>query len=291
MQRIDFITKDNVYLHGILYDAPSKEKVIIAVHGMGSDVFRDRKAAIAQKASEKQISYFCFNNRGHDFVNYIKRKKDGKLKDELCGSAYEDVLDSYYDILGAVQKMIELGYKNIYLQGHSLGCTKIVYTYNKMMQENNQVLEKIKAIALLSFLDMPSLFKIYLGERYLEKLEYAENQENVKYAMMPFDSFVNPISVKTFLRYNKYNEEIDFAKHGEKEYNYEKLNNIKVPLFMRWGNNNEFIQIPADKLSKKISEKLDNKNKDVGFIDGADHHYTGKENKMAEELIAFIDKN
>lgn len=291
MQRIDFITKDNVYLHGILYDAPSKEKVIIAVHGMGSDVFRDRKVAIAKKASEKQISYFCFNNRGHDFVNYIKRKADGKLKDELCGSAYEDVLDSYYDILGAVQKMIELGYKNIYLQGHSLGCTKIVYTYNKMMQENNQVLEKIKAIALLSFLDMPSLFKIYLGERYLEKLEYAENQENVKYAMMPFDSFVNPISVKTFLRYNKYNEEIDFAKHGEKEYNYEKLNNIKVPLFMRWGNNNEFIQIPADKLSKKISEKLDNKNKDIGFIDGADHHYTGKENKMAEELIAFIDKN
>lgn len=290
MQIIDFMTKDKIYLHGILYETKSKENIIISVHGMASDVFRDRKTAIAQKAVEKEISYFCFNNRGHDLVNYIKRNVDGKLKDELCGAAYEDVLDSYFDIVAAIEKMIDLGYKNIYLQAHSLGCTKTVYTYNRLLKENNNLISRIKGICLLSFLDMPSLFKFYLGNKYLKTLKYAEENEKEKYAMMPYESFVNPISVKTFLRYNKYNEGIDFAKHGEQDYNYDILNNIKIPIFMRWGNNNEFIQISADKLVKKISEKLENNNKDIGFIDGADHHYMGKENKMAEEMMNFINK-
>ena len=41
-------------------------------------------------------------------------------------------------------------YNEIYLMGHSLGCTKTIYTYNKLIEEKQEkILEKIKGILLL----------------------------------------------------------------------------------------------------------------------------------------------
>ena len=71
--------------------------------------------------------------------------------------------------------MLELGYTDIYLQGHSLGCTKIVYTYNKLKNENN--VKNIKGIMLLSLVDIPDCQKYDLGDKYAEMMEYAENKE------------------------------------------------------------------------------------------------------------------
>ena len=59
----------------------------------------------------------------------------GKRQKFLGGTSFEDVLESYEDIVGAIVKLKELGYKNIYLQGHSLGSTKVVYTYNKLLEK------------------------------------------------------------------------------------------------------------------------------------------------------------
>ena len=101
-----------------------------------------------------------------------------KKQKELAGTAYEDVLEGYEDILGAIQKLKELGYNNIYLQGHSLGCTKIVYTYNKLLEQNNiEMLNLIKGIILLSLVDIPLAIKVYLKDKYIKYLEYAENKE------------------------------------------------------------------------------------------------------------------
>ena len=87
---------------------------------------------IAKEANKAGIDYFCFNNRGSEIAKYIEKNMDGKKEKRIAGTAYEDVLEGYEDIVGAMLKLKELGYQNIYLQGHSLGCTKIVYTYNEL---------------------------------------------------------------------------------------------------------------------------------------------------------------
>ena len=63
-----------------------------------------------------------------------------------------------------------------------------------------------------------------------EDLKYAEEKEckNELLDLMPNGSFIHPISVKTFLRYAKYNKEIDFAQYSNKEYNFDELNNILI---------------------------------------------------------------
>ena len=292
MELINFMATDGVNLEGILYKASSNisEKIILSVHGMTSNCFKKRDIEIAKKANEKGIDYFAFNNRGSEIVKYIEKETEGQPAKELAGTAYEDVLEGYEDIVGAIIKLKELGYKNIYLQGHSLGCTKIVYTYNELINnDETEILENIKGVILLSLVDIPMALKVYLRDNFKQYLDYAEKleRENKICEMMPRESFIHPISVKSFLRYARDNKDIDFANYG-KDNELEKLNNIQVPLFMRWGNDNEMIVQQADELSTMVNNIITNENKNIYYIDGANHSYTGKEKELAEQIVEFV---
>ena len=294
MERIDFLATDGVKLNGILYNCKEKSnEVILAVHGMTSNCFKERDKIISENSNKNGIDYFCFNNRGSELARYIKKDINGKEEKIIAGTSYEDVLEGYEDILGAIIKLKELGYENIYLQGHSLGCTKIVYTYNELVDEEEyDVLSNIKGVILLSLIDIPKAIKVYLGDKFSEYVSLAEEkeQEYKSYELMPKDAFINPISAKTFLRYVRDNKDIDFAGYG-KDNELEKLNNIKDPLMMRWGNQNEMILQSADELVNIVTNIIENKNKDIDYIDGANHQYNGKEKELAEQIIEFIKSN
>ena len=292
MERIDFLATDGINLNGFIYKADTSsnsKKVILAVHGMSSNCFKKRDEIIAKKMNENGIDYFCFNNRGSELVKYIRKNINGKKEKHLGGTTYEDVLEGYEDIVGAILKLEELGYKEIYLQGHSLGCTKIVYTYNELKEEEDKNLENIKGVILLSLIDIPSTLKIYLRDKFDTYLNLAEEKEKagLKKELMPKDAFIHPISVKSFLRYARDNKEIDFARYSE-DNEFEKLNNIDCPIMMRWGNNNEMILQNAEELVELINQKINNSKKDISFIDGADHGYHDKEEILAEQILEFV---
>ncbi len=293
MKVIYFLATDGIKLDGLLYTSESKtEDIILSIHGMGSNCMKKRETTIAKLANENNIDYFGFNNRGSELVKYTRRYTEGKREKNLGGTSYEDVLEGYEDITGAIIKLKELGYKNIYLQGHSLGCTKIVYTYNELKEEQDDMLGNIKGVILNSLIDIPKAIKVYLRDSFNKYLEYAENKEreNKLQDMMPREAFIHPISVKSFLRYARDNKEIDFAKYGE-DSELIKLNNIDVPLFMRWGNDNEMITQKADELVDLVNNIITNPNKDIDYIDGANHSYDTKEEELAKQIIEFINRN
>ncbi len=293
MKVIYFLATDGIKLDGLLYTSENKtEDIILSIHGMGSNCMKKRETTIAKLANENSIDYFGFNNRGSELVKYTRRYTEGKREKNLGGTSYEDVLEGYEDITGAIIKLKELGYKNIYLQGHSLGCTKIVYTYNELKEEQDDMLSNIKGVILNSLIDIPKAIKVYLRDSFNKYLEYAESKEreNKLQDMMPREAFIHPISVKSFLRYARDNKEIDFAKYGE-DSELIKLNNIDVPLFMRWGNDNEMITQKADELVDLVNNIITNPNKDIDYIDGANHSYDAKEDELAKQIIEFINRN
>lgn len=289
LERVYFVTEDKLELVGLL-EKPAKttNKVVISIHGMQSNCLKQRETILSNAISKSGTAYFTFNNRGYEVMTYTK-KTNGK-KELNGGVVYEDVLDSYYDIKAAIEKMLELGYTEIYLQGHSLGCTKIVYTYNKLKKENN--VKNINGVILLSLVDIPECQKYDLGNnKYDEMMKYAEQKEKEGKLrdLMPEESFDHPISVKSYLRYFKYNKEIDFARFSDKDYNFEELNNIEIPLFLRWGNVHELVIQDLNKLVEFLKNKIHNPKLDINYIDGADHGYTGKEELLANQIIKFID--
>lgn len=287
LERVYFNTEDEIELVGLL-ERPTNptKRVVISVHGMQSNCLKRREDILSKEISNAGVAYFAFNNRGAELMTYTRKTTGEKVLNG--GSVYEDVLDGYYDIKGAINKMLELGYTDIYLQGHSLGCTKIVYTYNKLKNEKN--VKNIKGIMLLSLVDIPDCQKYDLGDKYAEMMEYAENKEKEGKLndLMPIESFDHPICVRSYLRYFKYNKDIDFARFWDKDYNFKELNNIQIPLFLRWGNVHDLVLQNLSNLIEILKSKIQNEKLDIGYIDGADHGYTGKEETLAKEIISFI---
>ncbi len=281
---VKFNATDGIHLDGILYKCDSKsKKVLIQIHGMTSNCFKDRDRIIAQRVKEIGIDVLDFNNRGSDVVRYIKNDNVTLL----AGMAYEKVEDCYFDVVGAIEFALSLGYEEIYLQGHSLGSTKVVYTYNKLQKENSKLLNNIKGVILLSLVDIAGLIKSEAGDEFIKIAEEKANRGELM-DLMPFKCFIHPISVKSFLQYTKHNENFDFARYSKSDDNFEVLNSIKCPIFMRWGNVNELIKQDAKDLAEFMNKKITNSNKNISYINGADHSYHGKTEQLAEEIKQFL---
>ena len=291
IEKIFFETEDKAELVGLLHKGEETKKVVISIHGMTSDCLKRRDDIIAKNMTKNNIDFFSFNNRGNNVIAYLTKEIGGIYAKQKAGTAYEDVQDSYYDIKSAISEMLKLGYEEIYLQGHSLGCTKIVYTYNKLKQKNEKkYLEAIKGIMLLSLIDIPKAQKVNLGDKYEWMLNYAieKEKEGKQEELMPNESFIHPLSVRTYLRYFRDNEKIDFARYSDADYTYTELNNIDTPLFMRWGTVFEMIEQPASELAELVNSKILNQKKDISYITGANHGYTDKEQEVAEQMLKFI---
>lgn len=290
MEVIKFGAKDGVILDGILNICKEKtNKILIQIHGMTSNCFNNREKVISETVANIGIDTICFNNRGSEVIRYAKKIVDGEDQSFLAGTAYENIEESYFDIVGAIEFAMSLGYKEIYLQGHSLGSTKVVYTYNKLKEENNAILNNIKAIILLSLVDIPGTVEFEADTSFID-LALEKERQGKEMELMPFESYINPMSVKTFLRYTKYNEDIDFARYGALDDDFEILNKIQVPLFMRWGNDNELIKQDAKDLVEFVNSKINNQNKDIGYIEGANHSYSGYEEELAEQIKSFFKR-
>lgn len=289
LEKVYFELEDKVELVGLLHRPENTtDEVVISIHGMQSNCFKKREDILSKVINNAGIAYFAFDNRGANLMCYTK-KTDG-TKTLNGGSVYEDVLESYYDIKGAIEKMLELGYTKIHLQGHSLGCTKIVYAYNRLKKENYKNLENIQSIILLSLVDLVDLQKYDLGiDKYNKMLELAIEKETrgEEMELMPFDSFDHPISVKSYLRYYRDNQEIDFAKFNDNNYDFKEINNISIPLFLRWGENDLVVQ-KLDELIELLKTKINNPKLDIGYIKNTDHGYTNKEEVLGEEIKKFL---
>ena len=282
---IKFNATDGIILDGYLNKCQKNtNSILIQIHGMTSNCFKNRDNIISNKVAELNIDTLCFNNRGSEIIKYCQKENGEKI---LQGTAYEDVEECFYDIVGAIKFVVNLGYQNVYLQGHSLGSTKIVYAYNKMLKENNKYLKYIRAIILLSLVDIPDIINTFTPKKFIE-LANVKEKENKLDELMPMETSIHPFSVKTFLRYIKYYENINFAQYNNENYNYEELNNINVPLYMRWGTEQELIKQNVNYLVNTLKNKLNNKYFDIGYIDGANHSYYGKEDALASEICGFL---
>ena len=293
---VSFKAKDNTILDGLIYNySDVKDTIIISTHGMIGNCFKEREKAIARIIQNTNIALLIYNNRGTGILTQMKKKDDNKESYFVGGFASENILDCYYDIKGAIEFALSHGYKKIFLQGHSLGSTKTVYTYYKLKNEKYEKLDCIKGLILLSLLDMPQgivdVFK-YSDEQIRDITNYAYKMKNDEKGdqLMPEGTFMQPITVDEFIRLCLNSDEYNYAKYHDVNYEYKELNNINIPLFMRWGNNGELISQNPKELVEMLNNKIKNHNKDFDFIDGANHCFNEYEDILAKQIIEFINK-
>ncbi len=279
---IRFKTKDNLKLQGLLYE-PKQEtnKAIIHVHGWIGNFYENTFIdSIANSALQKNIAFFTFNNRGAGIVTEFIRND----KRENIGSSLEIFEESIFDIEEAVNFMQKKGYKEIILQGHSLGCQKIIY------RQNSKKDRRIKGLILLSPVnDVEFVSKKILGKsKYKKSIKIAKEMiQNGKGqdAVPGWMQFYPLLSANMFIQVS------DPASTSGKIFDYSgeliELKNIETPVLAIFGSKDNYQIEPAEKL-----EFLKNTIGCSTFLmNNSDHWFTSHERVLAKNVLQWITKN
>ena len=117
-------TSDGLLLHGYYISSSDRKTVVLQIHGMAGNFYENNFTHVfAKYFAKKNIGYLTANNRGNgkdtDF-NTIT----GDLK--RIGSQYELLEEAHLDITPFIKFLVEEGYTDIVLMGHSAGTVKSV---------------------------------------------------------------------------------------------------------------------------------------------------------------------
>lgn len=273
---------DKIEQVGILYTPTNNtNKIVIHVHGLGGNFYENKFLdTLAETYTSKNYAFLTFNNRGNGYISDLYKTNETVV----IGGSLERFEDCLLDIDGIVD-WCKNKYNEIILEGHSYGCNKVLYYYNKRKNTN------IKKIVLLSPCDIPSE-----GKKFLSKEEYdiAKEEatrlvnENKEKELINFSVMSNgKIAAGTYYYDFLPGGEDDFIRYADgKNKRSLVLNSIDIPVLVVFGNIDENVLTePIDTVKEYLKNNISNCN--IQIIDGANHSY---ENKY-EELGEIISNN
>ncbi len=287
ISKVFFTTEDNFKLVGLLYATEVKgilprikklNKVVIFIHGMYSDCLKRRDDIFGEELNKAGYAYFTFNNRGAEVGNLNM--------DMLQGTAFENPYDGYYDIEAAIKAMEKRGFREIHILGHSLGSSKVLNWYPK--KKTN-----VTSIGLLSLTALSDKYRQVAGDKaYKIAISIVESRisKGKGNELLRPEIYPKPISANTFNTIFNSQSEFNTVFYEDENWKAESLNVIEEPLFMRYGTVNETITRSADETVNLIKKLVKNEKLDVGYVNGADHSYHGKENELINEYIEFLKR-
>lgn len=150
MKFVETKTKDDLILQGLLAEPKNKtDSVILHIHGMSGNFWENGFIKnMLEDYPKNNFAFLTVETRGSELLRWFETSDGDK---RLLGNSYEIFEESIYDLEAWINFLKSKGYKNIHLQGHSLGCSKIAY-YQKMKKDSS-----IKSLLFISPADMMGL--------------------------------------------------------------------------------------------------------------------------------------
>jgi len=122
---VNFTNSKNLELIGLLFEPDSVEvdTIIIHIHGNYGNFYNNKFIWYMSKIyTENNFAFLSFNLSAHDGL--CEGYRLGIL--DYVGGGVADYNESILDIDASVKYAHKIGYNHIILQGHSLGCDKII---------------------------------------------------------------------------------------------------------------------------------------------------------------------
>ena len=279
---VRFKATDKVELQGWL-SKQDGETAVLHVHGMGGNgyenYFLDDMRAMYDKLG---ITFFSIDSRGRGIISDF-RKGDGW---KHAGSCFEIFEESVYDVEGAIEYLRALGFKKFILQGHSLGCSKVV-NYILMKQPSD-----IEKIVLLAPTDMVA----WAGadpdhEQNLAKAKQLladdKGEELVGAQCWPLDK--TPLSAQAYV--SKSDNEAPVDIYSVRTDGEAPIGKVTQPMLIPYGTDDIGITHPFGSMDvyEKRLNKVKNPNTKLAVIDGAEHSFRGYENELTTMVVDFIN--
>lgn len=281
---VDFVrfkASDDVELQGWLNNEAS-DIAVVHIHGMSGNgyenYFLDNLRAMYSK---HDVSLFTIDSRGRGIVSDF-RQGDGW---KHAGSCFEIFEESAHDIRGAIDYLKSLGKTEFILQGHSLGCTKVV---NFVLNEDVDGVEKVILLAptdMTGWANTEPMHAEYLAKAK-QLLSEGKGEELVD-AQCWLDK--TPISAQTYPTICEAGSPADI--YGERD-GGSLLGRVELPMLIPYGTEDIGItQIDGtmDKWLERVNA-IKNANTEIATVEGASHGFKDYENELVNIIERFVGR-
>ena len=279
MKLVSVDTKDKIPLFGLFSEAKNSKTVLINIHGTASNFYENSyMILVTEFLLKNNISVLSTNNRGAGVMHVYPH----------TGAALEHFEDCVLDIDAWIKFALSKGYKNIILQGHSLGSEKVVYYMNKGKYGKN-----VKSIILLGPADsfgetlktLKNKCNIVMKEA---KSLINKNKEQFLTSVWLCHGDVLPNSADSFINFFSEGSELSKALPLRKGKDLELYRKIKVPILVVIGDKEEYTIIPIKKALELMAKE--NENTECHQIKDCNHDFENKENELVRIISKFLRK-
>jgi pimeloyl-ACP methyl ester carboxylesterase len=273
-----------------LYAAPpggTARRAILHTHGLAGNFYENRFIAdVCDAVLAKGIAFLVTNNRGHDYLADNLKGSGVDTTYEPGGSTRDIMEDCVHDVSGGAAFLAERGHEEIYFEGHSLGCSKIVYYLSEIGHPGCAGLILISPPEMFGLEeDRPetSLEDVLARARALVSDgrgdALLEVGRDVPYSAATFVSMYGDPSVTDIFPFR-------LASAGD----YRRLASIPCPILVAYGDVEEAVNVPVEEAAALI-EKMAAAAPRVEsvIVRGANHAYWGHEGELATAIAAFVE--
>jgi len=289
---------------GLLYRPEQKTKrAAIWLHGMGDNGLfynPERINALGDALTEREIAFLAFNNRGAHNSKSL-RIIDDSLPEEgqryRGGTHYELIADCVKDIDGAAAYLMEHGFSELYLLGHSTGANKIC-AYHIRAKKN-----QISKYVLAGAGDDCGLFFNELGDgRFKQALQYAKQKvaEHKPMVRMPKYTGMYPFSAQSAFdilnpdgAYNTFPFYEATTKRLGRKPLFEEFSTIDIPTLVIFGDSDEYAYtaggtVKALELFREHTNPKYTASFSYQLVANADHGFHGQFEQFAEQVAEWL---
>lgn len=275
-------TPDNISLYGILSkNHVVTDAILINIHGTGSNFFcEDFENEYATRIPGVGVDTLFTNNRG----SYTLESW------QPTGCAQEKFEDCLIDIDTWIEFAINKGYKNIILQGHSLGTEKVTYYMEKGKHK-----DKVVAVILLGFADsfgcQMKFLKTQKVDPMINALELIKDDRGHELitSIHLCHAGVLPKTANSYINCFSNGSELSKALPLRQGKDLTYYQNIKVPILGVISDTDEWNEmLGVDTVSLLKNE---NSNARIETISDTDHSFSGKQKELVDIVEDFISRH
>ncbi len=281
-------TSDGLYLHGFYAPSQDKKVAVLHLHGFEGNFYQNCFVQmLANEFEAKNIGFLTVNTRGAgketDFQTI-----DGRVR--RIGSRYELLEDAHLDITPWLKFLLEEGYSQIILEGHSAGALKACrYLFE------GELKDKVYKLVLLSPPDTKGVMIVNgrgdiagLLKKAQAKVDQGQGDELVT---PEFEKDI--MCYKTFVSWYEQNDLGRMFDFCCPDYDFPAFNKIKIPTKVIVGSKDEYFHLtnpdnPEEAMDLILRHIPNSQGK---IINSATHSFEGFEEVIAREIVGFVLKS
>ena len=281
------LTPDKLELEGFYVEPTNiaEDIVFLQIHGMFENFHLPLFINImADKIATNGYYFLTVNTRAKDYFIYFRQyKEDGSFEWKQEGGSYEIFSKCLLDIRGWLDYCEGLD-KRVILMGHSHGALKVAY-YALNYPNDPRVI----GLVLLSPSDDVGGQINDIGDKYNDFLNIAQIMIDEKNGneMIPHWCYGQPVTANMYMDMFGPDSDLAMFRYNEPSKGFSSFNIIKWPVLTIFGSDDKATAgVPAKNALELIDHALLSvKSHTTKIIEGANHHYIGKEEPLVNVIL------